>query len=227
MSYPGHSGHARSDSTLAHALFRLRTDDSNDARRIREAAAVVRRGTRDQIRKLCVRKAGWDVGLLHGRKCRPLYVLKTELRRQIIAAARRHLCSVQAAPSTSSSAPAPMAAAADSAVQPEARSAPQPASASSSLASAGISNAKRLLAMKPTTARTKRLRKWVGELASQPGQSQPELTNAFDQVYVRTNLCSTPWQFANMSMLTGRPGGCCRMSRSCFPSRFIVDGHRV
>ena len=138
-------------ANLDQALDRLRGDNSREASRIRAASLVVQAGDYGQIRKLCARGAGWDVPLRERGKKRPWLALTTELRGAILAAARRHLATGQAEPPSSLAAPAPTASASASAGQPD-----------------RISIAKRLLYIKPATEHTKRLRRSLDELATQP-----------------------------------------------------------
>ena len=63
---------------------------------------MVEEGNKSQIEALCTRGAGWNVQLRASSQKKATAVLKTELRSQILAAARRYLSSVQAAPSSSS-----------------------------------------------------------------------------------------------------------------------------
>jgi hypothetical protein len=101
-SLPEALAQASPPATLEEALDRLRGDDAEQAVRIRGAAAVVEEGNKRQIEALCTRGAGWNVQLRASSQRKATAVLKTELRSQILAAARRYLSSVQAAPSSSS-----------------------------------------------------------------------------------------------------------------------------
>ncbi len=55
------SGGSHPVTSLPQALARLRGDDSEEARRIREAETLVKRGNQIEIRKLCTTDAGWGV----------------------------------------------------------------------------------------------------------------------------------------------------------------------
>ena len=81
-------------ATLEEALDRLRGDDTEEAVRIRGAAAVVEEGNKSQIEALCTRGGGWNVKLRASSQKKATAVLKTELQSQILVAARRHLSSV-------------------------------------------------------------------------------------------------------------------------------------
>ena len=156
-SLPEALAQASLPATLEEALDRLRGDDAEQAVRIRGAAAVVEEGNKSQIEALCTRGAGWNVQLRASSQKKATAVLKTELQSQILVAARRHLSSVQAAPSSSSAASAPMAAAPATVVQPEGGS-----------ASARMARAKRLLDTRPDAEDAKRIRTWLEELDPEP-----------------------------------------------------------
>ena len=74
------SGGSHPVTSLPQALARLRGDDSEEARRIREAETLVKRGNQIEIRKLCTTDAGWGVSRRVSGKNRPDAELKKELK---------------------------------------------------------------------------------------------------------------------------------------------------
>ena len=97
------SGGSHPVTSLPQALARLRGDDSEEARRIREAETLVKTGNKSEIRALCTPDAGWGVSLRVSGQEKPQAELKKELRDQFLAAARRHLAVPQLASASSSS----------------------------------------------------------------------------------------------------------------------------
>ncbi|MDP7119689.1 MAG: hypothetical protein QF395_05135 [Arenicellales bacterium] len=97
------SGGSHPVTSLVQVQARLRGDDAEEARRIREAAIVVDRGNQSEIHKLCTLDAGWGVSRRVSGKDRPDAELKKELRNKVLAAANRHLAVPQLASASSSS----------------------------------------------------------------------------------------------------------------------------